>query len=86
MPNIQPLQISIFDILYCKPQCSLLPTVECGNIQRSSILFRMRTLQRVNDQYYVGAVLNIQYPNLPRDDLIWPPQSQLHTSTNKLLN
>ena len=82
MPNIQPLQISIFDILHCKSECSLLSAVECGNIQRSSILFQMRTLQRVNDQYYVGAVLNIQYPNFPRDDLIWSPQSQLHTSTN----
>ena len=39
----------------------------------------MRTLQRVIDQYYVGVVLNIQYPNLPRGDLIWPPQSQLYT-------
>ena len=83
MPNIQPLQISIFDILHCKSECSLLSAVECGNIQRSSILFQMRTLQRVNDQYYVGAVLNIQYPNFPRDDLIWSPQSQLYTSTNK---
>ena len=64
--TIQPLQISISNILHCKSQCSWMwqPPTFFDSVSNAP-------LQRVNVQYFVGEELNIQYPNIPRDDLIW---------------